>query len=198
MLPVIGYNSGQYDLGCFAELWPYIFGFVNDVDDNCDENDVEEFVEVVNEEGIVEKKRDKTRHTHRCKVDKVNFKPNIIGHSKVYKQIVTKHGLKFLDLINYVPAKTSLDGMVRSYKLPDVKGFFPYATLGREDFAQLIMKLDWSTYNLFEDNLTLPPYRVQGHLLEKEWQGYAAEIFRNTTQPIVYCLAELFCQKKHG
>ena len=127
--------------------------------------------------------------THRCKIDKVEFKPNIIGKSKVYKQIVTRHGLKFLDLINYVPAKTSLDNLVKSYKLSDEKGFFPYSTLARADFAELMMTTDSTTYDLFEDDLTRPPHRVKGHILEKDWMNYTSDLFRNTTQPVVFNIA---------
>ena len=196
VLPVIGYNSGQYDLGCFAEIWPSIFGLVDDCESNDDEdNDIQNFIEHENEDGFIVKKKDKTKQTHRCKVDKVLFKPNIIGKSKVYKQITTKHGLKFLDLINYVPAKTSLDSLVKSYKLPDVKGFFPYSTLARNGFPSLKMELNSTTYDLFEDDLKQPPHRVQGHLLESDWQNYTADLFRNSTQPVIYNIAVHLAKK---
>ena len=195
-LPVVGYNSGQYDLGCFAEIWPFVFGLVDDSDTNDEhENDIANMIEEEKEEGIWVTKRDKTKQTHRCKVDKVLFKPHIIGKSKVYKQIVTKHGLKFLDLINYAPAKTSLDSLVKSYKLPDEKGFFPYSTLSRQDFASLKMTLTASTYDLFIDDLILPPHRAEGHLLEKDWQNYTADIFRNSSQPVVYNIAVTLSRK---
>ena len=102
--------------------------------------------------------------THRTKKDRVVFKPNIIGKSKNYKQIVTKHGLKFLDLINYVPAKTSLDKLVKSYSLSDEKGFFPYSTLGREGFSDLKMTLDLKADNFFVDDHFAAPQSSRSSL----------------------------------
>ena len=195
-LPVVGYNSSQFDLGCFAEVWPVVFGFTGAREVSCDdENDIEETIEDEDEEGVVTTVRNKKIATHKTKKDKVHFRPSIIGKSKNYKQIVTVHGLKFLDLMNYVPAKTSLDKLVKSYGLPEEKGFFPYNALGAENFGTMKMSLDSSSYDLFVDDLTLPPHRVQGHLLEKEWQTYTKQKFRSLEQPVIYDMAVHLAQK---
>lgn len=76
-------------------------------------------------------------HSFEVKEERVNFQPHVIAQTHRYKSVVTIDGLNFLDLINYVPAKTYLASMVSAYNLPVAKGAFPTPNWGGLTCTQL-------------------------------------------------------------
>jgi len=215
LLPVVGFNSSEYDLGVLAAFWPEEMGLLKESPKP--EKHIENEVPLMKTNKRGKEYRNPKYKVFMVNEDMVNFKPHPIASAFKYKSIVTMHGLNFLDLKNYAPPKCSLDGLVKNYKLEDKKGFFPYSILSRDDFEHIQL---WETvekkvknteafestvgvdtlhepdklYNMFNDKLKKMIHRVEGNTLEGEWQRYTAGHHSRTTQPVICQLAEKFAK----
>ena len=206
VLPVFGFNSSKYDLGVLAEHFPKVFGLVQHPRSakSTDHNDGGLNVEPgTSEEEVVP-----------TQCDSVSFTPQIIGQTNNFKKILTKNGLCFLDLINYVPAGTSLDKLVKSYSLEQsapvaIKGKFPYGVLSEPSFHQQRL-LDPDTgklispeslYNngetpcLFDDSFSKSTHRVQSNLLEREWSDFTRTYYPQKRRQVIPALARKLVEK---
>ena len=193
LLPILGFNSGRYDLGCLSAYFPKIFGLLSGTPlPSHEDNDIP----VSQEEN---------RHTYLLKKDLCTFKPSIIGQTNNYKQIITKDGLKFLDLMNYVPAQTSLDKLVKNYQgigVTQHKAKFPYAILSEPNFDE-IQLLDAKgklmntsqLYNngsepcYFDDNFRQECHRSKSNLLEFEWSSFMRGQLAESTKSVINHMA---------
>jgi len=208
-LPVFGYNSSRYDLGVLAEYFPVKMGLTKGTD--C----LSRGTEAAN--GIPlkfwSKKKQRMIRSKKYKVfllmrDIATFRPNVIGQTNNYKAITTLHGLKFLDLINYVPAKTSLDSLVKNYEkagVSDRKGYFPYSVLSEPDFHEqkLLDRYDRiidppGLYSKFDDKLKVPVHRKGGNHLEQEWAQFTRGYQLQKVQSVIWDLAQHFTEQETG
>lgn len=64
---------------------------------------------------------------------------SVIRSSNRFKSIWTKDGLHFLDLMNYMPAKMSLDILVQSYNVKQGNAKFPYRVLSETGFMSKVL-----------------------------------------------------------
>lgn len=114
----------------------------------------------------------------------VKVKPSIVAQGNDYKCIVSRDKVKFLDLIKYAPAKTSLAALIKSHKVEETKGFFPYKILSEPNLqARQLDFLTRDTYELFDDKLSKQGHRVQGNLLEGDWATYTRIHHVHSLQP---------------
>jgi hypothetical protein len=103
-LPVIGFNSGKYDLNLIKKyIAPYLL--TTDVDDNDNDDDDEN------------DKADRDRH--------VKNDMFVVMRNTNFMCLKTKT-LKFLDIINYLAPGFSYDKFLKAYGCTLTKGFFPY------------------------------------------------------------------------
>ena len=190
LLPVVGYNSGGYDLNVLNSYWtPYCVTKtaqccrtqydqrdinVDDDEDDVDEGNVEE--KLPEKDDGLGKNRDKM--------------VNAIKNNSRYKSVITRDGIHFLDLYNYLPAGTSLDKAVRDYKVPDKKGVFPYSILSRADLPQMSISSTSESYDLFIDNLKQHIHRPKGNLLENDWVKFTSKKHSWSVLPIVHKIAD--------
>ena len=104
-LPVIGFNSGKYDLNLIKKyIAPYLL--TTDVDDNNDDDDDDE-----------NHKADRDRH--------VKNDMFVVMRNTNFMCLKTKT-LTFLDIINYLAPGFSYDKFLKAYGCTLTKGFFPY------------------------------------------------------------------------
>ena len=194
-LPTFGFNSSRYDLGVLAEFFPSKMRLTKDSPSLTRGSDYENGVPFTffstKRNEIVNSQNYRTTLTER---DIVNFKPNVIGQTNSYKCIKSMHGLKFLDLQNYVTAKTSLDQVVKNYEGSEVKGFFPYSVLTNAFDPDAPAKPEYETFN---DNF-VPLHRAKGNLLEKDWVNFTRKHYLKIAQCGVNHLAQMCLEDDTG
>ena len=105
-LPVIGFNSGRYDLNLIKKyIAPYLL--TTDVDDNNDDDDDDD-------------ENDKADRDKHVKNDMF-----VVMRNTNFMCLKTKI-LKFWDIINYLAPGFSYDKFLKAYGCTLTKGFFPY------------------------------------------------------------------------
>ena len=153
-LPAVGYNSGSFDLGVMGKVWPKLCGFVDCENPIFCEKERSMLIQPTTyDEDKDDFVCDRTRHPYLFVRNEGVVVPHIMAKGNAYKFILTQDNVDFLDLINYVPAHTSLDSLAKSYKLPECKGVFPYKVLAQPNLHTVTLPFSDARYRLFEDVL---------------------------------------------
>ena len=184
LLPAVGYNSSSFDLGVMALDWPRECGFLDRKN-----RATEKTSSLIPPERWDERKgemvHDPNTFPYLSTRDEAQTWTTIISNGNTYKQILSAHKVNFIDLINYVPAHTSLDNLVKSYKMAECKGLFPYKALSFDNVNEIVLGCDTASYELFEDVLRKCAHRVVGNILEREWENYTATVFQKVDKPLI-------------
>lgn len=171
ILPVIGYNSGKFDLQVLAPFWAKHM-LVEDIKPTEIESNVLDSLPA----------DDKVDTARLC---------NCIESISNYKCVMTRDSIKFCDLIKFIPGRQSLDSSLKSYKLPVAKGISPYEILN-QDWTELNnLELSWSSsaYDLFGNKLRSGLYRASSNLLEMEWEQHLRTLHMYKEQPLICFMA---------
>ena len=174
LLKIIGFNSGQYDINVLRQIWPKVVKIEQSISHKEEQYIHPIYGDICDGPMIYVSDR-----------DVAVFRPLVICNGNNYKRILTIDGVEFLDLINYVPAKTSLDKLVKSYHLKQEKGFFPYAILNRDDLSEIKLDPTKECYDLFKDSMKKSYHRKQHNSLEGDWQKYTLTHHTHTIQEVI-------------
>ena len=117
-LPVIGFNSGKYDLNAVKQfLVPYFLSKKGEEEEEMEQDDKEKEEEEEENDGVG------------------SFSHFVIKRDNTFMCLSTDK-LKFLDMTNYIAPGFSYDKYLKAYSCKITKGFFPY------EYMDCLEKLD--------------------------------------------------------
>lgn len=185
LLPVIAFNQ-SFDLGVFVKYWPKKCLLVKgDFDKHKKCMAIENNLPKTKTNRNGRERVDKNYNVYICKKDIVHFPPQQISTTFKYKKVTTGHGINFLDLQNYLSAKTSLSGALKQFEVPAVKGFFPYSALSQPELLKQKLKnlSHKEHYALYDNDLSKKAHRVKHNTWENDWQQKMESLYGTVFQP---------------